>query len=129
MEDNHYCEASLTEVAAYQGRGVQGWRVEGDGMRQDAIVIEAGRPFGGEWPERQLWQIIEGEGRLSGDATAPTVHVRQGDGYRFGAGERRLIVAETGMRILITPESASRSDSAPQQLLEPGVPRLPQQSS
>jgi len=102
MEGRGYNVASLRQVATYQGRGTQGWRLEGDGLRQDAVVIEAGEPCGGEWPERQLWQIIEGEGSLSGDATAPRVHVSPGDGYRFAANERRLIMADTRMRILIT---------------------------
>ncbi|MGH8143602.1 MAG: hypothetical protein ACREU2_13935 [Steroidobacteraceae bacterium] len=67
------------------------------------VIIEAGEVFGGEWPERQVWHVIDGEGSLSCDATAPRVHVGPGDGYRFAAGERRLIVAETRMRLLITP--------------------------
>ena len=70
-------------------------------LAEETVVIEAGRPFGGEWPEQQLWQIVEREGRMSCEATSPSVHVRAGDGYRFAAGERRLIVAETKMRIAI----------------------------
>lgn len=102
MEGNGYGVESLNEVAAYKGRGSRGWRIEGEGIRQDAVVIEAGEAFGGEWPEPQLWQIIEGEGSLSGDAMAPRVHVRPGDGYRFADNERRLIIAGTRMRVLIT---------------------------
>ena len=70
-------------------------------LAEETVVIEAGRPFGGEWPEQQLWQIVEREGRMSCEATSPSVHVRAGDGYRFAAGERRLIMAETKMQILI----------------------------
>lgn len=92
---------SVGEAAAYHGRGTQGWRVEVDDQAREFVVIEAGAPFGGEWPQAQVWQVIDGEGRLSAEATRPSVHVGAGDGYRFGPGERRLIVAETPMRILI----------------------------
>ena len=92
---------SVGEVAAYHGRGTQGWHVEVDDQAREFAVIEAGATFGGEWPEAQVWQVIDGEGRLSAEATRPSVHVGAGDGYRFGPGERRLIVAETPMRILI----------------------------
>jgi quercetin dioxygenase-like cupin family protein len=102
MKRSHDSATSLTELAAYQGRGTRGWRVEADGTRQEAVVIEAGEVFGGEWPERQLWQIIEGEGTFSCDATAPRVHLRPGDGYRISPNERRLIIADSRMRILIT---------------------------
>jgi hypothetical protein len=98
---------SAREIPAYHGRGTEGWRVEADGVHQDAIVIEAGEAFGGEWPERQHWQIIDGEGSLSCDAAAPRVHVSAGDGYRFAPNERRLIIAETRMRVLITPLEGS----------------------
>lgn len=103
MTEHDTTGATLEEIGAYRGRGTRGWRIEADELNQETVDIEAGQPFGGEWPERQLWQIIDGEGRLCGDATAPSVHVRPGDGYRFAAGERRLIVAETKMRILIRP--------------------------
>jgi hypothetical protein len=92
---------SVGELAAYRGRGTQGWQVEVDGQTRELVAIEAGAPFGGEWPEAQVWRVIDGEGRLSTQATRPSVHVQAGDGYRFGPGERRLIVAETPMRILI----------------------------
>ena len=84
-------------------RGTQGWHVEVDDQAREFVVIEAGAPFGGECSDAQVWQVIDGQGRLSGDATRPSVHVGAGDGYRFAVGERRLIVAETRMRILIAP--------------------------
>lgn len=96
---SHDTGTILEEIAAYRGRGTYGWRVE----TEEFVVIDAGEAFGGEWPARQVWQILNGEGRLSCDATAPSVHVRSGDGYGFAAGERRLIVAETKMRIEIRP--------------------------
>ena len=99
MTDHDTSGTILEPIAAYNGRGTRGWRVEAE----EFVAIEAGQPFGGEWPERQLWQVINGEGRLSCDATVPSVHVRPGDGYRFAPGERRLIVAETKMKIQIRP--------------------------
>jgi quercetin dioxygenase-like cupin family protein len=101
---------SVGEVEAYRGRGTRGWHVEVDEQAREFVVIEAGAPFGGEWPEAQVWHVIDGQGRLSCEATRPSVHVGAGDGYRFAPGERRLIVAETTMRILITP-SISRQES------------------
>ena len=101
MTDHDTTGTILEEIATYRGQGTYGWRVQTEGWAQETVVIEAGRPFGGEWPEKQLWQIVEGEGRLSCEATWPSVHVQPGDGYRFAAGERRLIVAETKMRIAI----------------------------
>ena len=103
MTDHDTTGTILEEIGAYRGRGTRGWRVETDESHQETVVVEAGRPFGGEWPERQLWEILDGEGRMSCEATSPSVHVRPGDGYRFAAGERRLVVAETKMRILIRP--------------------------
>lgn len=101
MTDHDTTGTILEEIRAYRGRGTSGWRVETEELTQETVDIEAGQPFGGEWPARQLWQIVEGEGRMSCEATSPSVHVRPGDGYRFAAGERRLIVAETKMRIVI----------------------------
>ncbi|MGH8255111.1 MAG: hypothetical protein ACRET0_02755 [Steroidobacteraceae bacterium] len=93
----------VPEINAYRGQGTRGWRVESDETHQDCVVIDAGSPFGGEWPRRQVWEIVDGQGRLSCHAASPYVHARAGDGYRFEAGERRLIMAETTMRIRITP--------------------------
>lgn len=43
---------SVGEVKAYGGRGTQGWHVEVDEQAREFVVIEAGAPFGGEWPRR-----------------------------------------------------------------------------
>jgi len=93
---------SVAEVEAYRGRRTQGWHMEVDDQAREFVVIEAGALFGGEWPDKQVWQVIDGQGRLSA-GTRPSVRVGADDGYRFGPGERRLIAAETTMRILIAP--------------------------
>ena len=78
------------------------WNPDEQDDKRD-FLEENSRRIGGECLDAQVWQVIDGQGRLSGDATRPSVHFGAGDGYRFAAGERRLIIAETRMRILIAP--------------------------
>jgi quercetin dioxygenase-like cupin family protein len=102
------------EFPTYRGRGTEGWRVASDGGRQEVVAIEAGHPFGGEWPERQEWRILDGQGWLTWDAPFRRVRVTAGHRYRFEPGERRLVVAESAMRILITSlEDMATSGSLP----------------
>lgn len=93
------------EIAAYRGAGTRGWRVaESDSsLPQELVTLDAGSVFGGEWPERQEWQILEGRGSVSWDPRPARIPVSPGARYRFEPGERRLLRAVTPVRLLITP--------------------------
>ena len=99
MTEHDTAGATLEEIGAYRGRGTRGWRVEAG----EFVVIEAGQAFGGEWPQSQVWQIISGKGEVRWSEPFRRIRVKEGDRYRFEPGERRLIEADTEMRILITP--------------------------
>jgi quercetin dioxygenase-like cupin family protein len=105
MTDIQNLEPSVTELPAYRGQGVRGWRVEiGEGGRTvECVDIEAGQPFGGEWPEPQVWKILSGIGQLSWEGGPGRIRVRAGDARHFDAGHRHLLIAETPMRLLIAP--------------------------
>lgn len=63
---------SVGAVEAYRGRGTRGWHAEVDDQAREFVVIERGAPFDGEWPQAQVWQVIDGQGRLSAEATVPS---------------------------------------------------------
>ena len=92
------------ENSSHRGRGTRGWRFELSKRRehQELVIIDAGCPFGGEWPDRQVWHILDGRGWLSWEASFGRVRVTQRDSYCFEACERRLIIADTAMLVLIT---------------------------
>lgn len=93
------------DIAAYRGAGTRGWRVaESDSsLPQELVTLDAGSVFGGEWHERQDWQILEGSGSLSWGPLPAPVSLSPGARYRFEPGERRLLRAVTPVRLLITP--------------------------
>lgn len=109
MTDIQSPNPSATERNAYRGTGSRGWQIEwGAGHPSDELVaVDAGTLFGGEWPERQEWKILEGTGWLSCDSPPSRVCVAPGQRYRMEAGERRLLRAETAIRLLIVPLAES----------------------
>ena len=105
MSDIQKLKPSATELRAYRGEGVRGWRVEiGDGERTvECVTIDPGKPFGGEWPIAQTWKILSGTGQMSWDGSPGRIPVRPGDARHFDAGHRHLLIADTPVRLLITP--------------------------
>ena len=67
------------------------------------LIIDAGRPSGGAWPQPQVWKILSGTGQLSWDRNSHGIPVQPGDAQFFEAGERRLLKAQTAVRLLIVP--------------------------
>jgi hypothetical protein len=76
----------------------------GEGGRTvECVAIDAGKPFGGEWPEPRRWKILSGTGQMSWDGSVGRIPVRAGDARVFDAGHRHLLIADTPIRLLITP--------------------------
>lgn len=95
------------EIDAYRGRGTRGWRIPPNTqaeheLPQELVTVDAGCAFGGEWERAQEWQILEGTGWLRWDEPFASVRIAPGDRYCIGAGERRLVVAASALKIRIT---------------------------
>jgi mannose-6-phosphate isomerase-like protein (cupin superfamily) len=93
-----------TELPAYRGTGTHGWRIEigEEGEKTEVVAIDAGRVFGGEWAQPQVWRILSGTGTMSWDGSARRIPVRAGDARFFNAGLRHLLIADTPVRLMIT---------------------------
>jgi len=93
-----------TELSAYRGSGTHGWHIEigEEGKKTEVVAIDAGRSFGGEWAQPQVWRILTGTGTMSWDGIAGRIPVRAGSARFFNAGLRHLLIAETPVRLMIT---------------------------
>jgi mannose-6-phosphate isomerase-like protein (cupin superfamily) len=97
------CSTASSDIWAYTGRGTRGsHRARSTGPTQlDSVEISAGTGFGGESEHAQLWVILKGSGRFVHGEEGEAIPARSGDMEHFDAYERRLLVAESDVTLLI----------------------------
>ena len=97
------CATAPSDIWAYTGRGTRGThRARTAGAVQvDSVDITAGIGFGGESARAQLWVILKGSGRFVHGEEGPAIPAANGTLEYFAADERRLVVAESDVSLLI----------------------------
>jgi hypothetical protein len=97
------CTTTPSDIWAYTGRGTRGThRARSPGPTQlDSVEISAGTGFGGESERAQLWVILKGKGRLVHGEEGAAIPATSGDMEHFEPNERRLVVAESDVTLLI----------------------------
>lgn len=103
MTSTHTSVSPPTVNSTYAGRGTSGaHRARSAGPAQlDSVEIQAGMGFGGEWDRAQLWVILKGQGRMVHGEQGEPLAAATGHMEHFAAQERRLLVAETDVTLLI----------------------------
>lgn len=97
------CSTAPSDIWAYTGRGTRGThRARTTGPAQvDSVEVTAGMGFGGESERTQLWVILKGHGRFVHGEEGAAIPARSGDMEHFEPYERRLVVAESDVTLLI----------------------------
>ena len=92
-----------SDIWACTGRGTRGkHRARSAGPTQfDNVDITARTGFGGESEHAQLWVILKGRGRFVHGEEGAASPATSGDMEHFDAYERRLLVAESDVTLLI----------------------------
>ena len=87
----------------YQGEGCQGWYVLDDAGHRlyDELELQPGRPFGGDLTANQVWEFLDGYGRVSVDERMLREMHYPGSHVDLRAGERALVIAITAVRLRI----------------------------